>query len=72
MICSSLNRLLFIGSAPDYRAELYFLARPLFRGQASVLLQTEDLFRLPRGKCHAIRPTTFPPILTYPAGEAHG
>src|SRR5215472_8111823 len=24
MICSSLNRLLFIGSAPDYRAELYF------------------------------------------------
>src|SRR6516164_1427916 len=24
MICSSLNRLLFIGSAPHYRAELYF------------------------------------------------
>jgi hypothetical protein len=28
MICSSLNRLLFIGSAPFHRAELYFSLVP--------------------------------------------
>ena len=39
MICSSLNRLLFIGSAPHYRAELYFYLVHFFGVRPSALAE---------------------------------